>query len=248
MGTIAPDYMKEAQEAVKAGTKKRSGTAFKVILIVFAGFVLAMIAAVLLIRAVFFPYYGKKDEAIRLMRKEYKVHITFSRFVQHGDYDFLWWAGSKDFYAKAPGLEDASICVTRSEDERTVFDNYLSYAYEEDIDAYFSDLFDDYFPGGDIEVVLDHRAWMHETENIDFDDYIDDMEGHNINIKVCYTDGCPDRDEFNSAVYEISEDGLDWAIRISIWIDGEELMYGQCLPGKEQSDVATYPAYDEVFN
>ena len=246
MDNSAPDYAKEVNETL--ASKKKHSSALAVVIVVIAVVVAAVFFALCLLRAVFFPYYVKKDQAIRLMRKEYKTKITFDRFYPHGDYDFFWMAGSKDFYANAEGLGDTEIQVTRSEDEETVLDNYLSYAYEEKLDEYFTDVLDDYFPGADIVVNIDHQIWMHETEYLDADDYIEEMDGKQTRLQINYTGECPDKDEIEQAVYQIREDNVNWVLYLSIYLDGEQVMGVNYFPDKEQGHVITYPAYDEAFN
>ncbi len=241
------DYSREVNETLKSGSKRSRRSALTVILVILAVFLCVVLMIVCFVRAVFFPYYGKKDQALRLMRKEYHQQFSFDHFVQHGDYDFLWWAGSKDFYATSSGLSDVKISVTRTEDERTVLDNYLSYAYEEEVDEYITDLFDDYFPDSEIEVIIDHGRWLHETEDLSAGEYIEDMTGNHVSLGIYYSGECPDKGEITEIVQQIREDGVEWEAWFSIYLDDEQLMAVNYLPDKEQKEVCTYPAYDDVF-
>ena len=166
-------------------------------------------------------YEKDKNDAISLMKKEYGGMFSFEHYMKQDDYD-MGLTASDYFYVSSSNLEDVEIYVDTS--AKTPRDNYLFYYYHDQIDEYFTDVLDDYFPGKTFEISYADYLWLHETKMTDFDTYMKDMEGTHLSIKIVYDGNVPDIDEFDKTANQIKADGLnyDWTIDV---FDGDQIAY-----------------------
>ena len=165
-------------------------------------------------------YEKDKNDAISLMKKEYGGMFSFEHYLKQDDYDIA--LASDSFYVSSSNIEDVEIYVDTS--AKTPRDNYLFYYYHDEIEAYFTDVLDDYFPGHEFEFSYADYMWLRETGMTDFDTYMKDMEGTHFSVKLVYEDGLPSIEEFDEIANQIKADGLnyDWTIDV---LENDQIAY-----------------------
>lgn len=165
-------------------------------------------------------YEKDKNDAISLMKKEYGGMFSFEHYLKQDDYDIA--LASDSFYVSSSNIEGVEIYVDTS--AKTPRDNYLFYYYHDEIEAYFADALDDYFPGHEFEFSFADYMWLRETGMTDFDTYMKDMEGTHLSIKLVYDSNLPSIEEFDAIADQIKADGLnyDWTIDV---FEGDQIAY-----------------------
>ena len=165
-------------------------------------------------------YEKDKNDAISLMKKEYGGMFSFGQYTKENDYDIAMATDS--FYVSPSNIDGVEIYVDTS--AKTPRDNYLFYYYHDEIEAYFTDILDDYFPGHELELSFADYLWLHETGMTDFDTYMKDMEGTHFSVKLVYDSGLPSIDEFDEIADKIKADGLDYDWTIDVF-EGDQIAY-----------------------
>jgi len=166
--------------------------------------------------------YNMKN-AVKELNTIYDDELTFDRYVSRSDYDIS--LTSKKFFVTSANLDDAEIEVDLSDGMK---DEYLSYYYRDDIEDYFLDLMEEYLPDEDMEVELYQSNWFCDSGDMDFDDYMEEMEGKSVAINIMNEDVTTD--DLDAIIEEMRDDEIAYSIALRVYDGDKELCYGMYTP------------------
>jgi len=186
----------------------------------------------------------EKKESIDYMEKEYGEEFNFLRVAQHGDFDIGGQLINSDFYVTASVTGDETIYVKPEDNEQVYYDNYLSYFYSSEISEYYKELLTPYFKGDDIECSVLNREWMHKTEFLEFDEYMEEMRGHWVTVRIDFEGEILSEEETSEIIKTIGKEDWSCGLHIRFCSDGQKIYYTSEDEQNHPKDIVLEPGYE----